>query len=269
MFIKRAKSRPSIRARDTDDDAATSGSPLAKSVVSSSDPQPGTPSSMDQDEESGSVMRRKKAQSKEKKGKGSRLSFGGDNEETSSTPFKPKKSLLSQSIKLPSTPTSDSHSTSNSPAGPSGSSIYSQEYLSQLKASTPSKAPRVEDEEDEDMDDSMDNKNRNGTSTPYATNGGLSSMARDKYAASIKEDTTAGIPDDAAIAAARMKRQAAINTAKRGVESEDYIALGGGQIAVWDGEKGPHPESRLMREEDEGEEGDEGGSQTWQWKDQC
>jgi len=29
---------------------------------------------------------------------------------------------------------------------------------------------------------------------------------------------------------------------------------------VHDGDKGPHPESRLMREEDEGDEGDEGES---------
>jgi GC-rich sequence DNA-binding factor len=198
------------------------------------------------DEESGSVMQRKKAQKKEKKGlsKGSRLSFGNvEPEAGDGTPFKPKKSLLSQSIKLPSTPSATAN---DSPS----SSIYSSEYLSQLKANTPSRGPKVDDEEDEDEGEES---------------GGLSRAAREKFASTLREDTTAGIPDEAAIAAARMKRQAAVNTAKRGVESEDYISLGGGQIAVWDGEKGPHPESRLMREEDEGEEGDEGGSRAG-WK---
>lgn len=265
MFIKRAKSRPSIRAKETDDEPLSTGSPLAKSVLTSTDdPDSSISIPVDrEEEESGSVMERKKAQKKEKKGlsKGSRLSFGGEAEDSSTgTPFKPKKSLLSQSIKLPSTPGAESASTSNTPIA-SGSSIYSREYLSQLKASTPSKAPRVEDEEEED--ESLDptrngNGNGSGSGVGSGANGGLSAAARDKFAASIKEDTTAGIPDDAAIAAARMKRQAAINTSKRGVEAEDYISLGGGQIAVWDGEKGPHPESRLMREEDEGEEGDEG-----------
>ena len=61
-----------------------------------------------------------------------------------------------------------------------------------------------------------------------------------------------------AVASAKAKRLAAAEMKKRGLDGEDYIALGDGQVAVWEGDKGPHPEIRLMREEDEGEDGDEG-----------
>jgi GC-rich sequence DNA-binding factor len=82
-------------------------------------------------------------------------------------------------------------------------------------------------------------------------------MAREKYAS---VDSTEGIPDTAAIAAAKMKRQARVESSKHDIGGEeDFISLGGGKLIVHDGEdRGPHPESRLMREEDEGDEGDEG-----------
>jgi len=252
MFNKRAKARPSLRAREADDDvSADTGSPLAKSVVtvnSTDDAEAGN-STMPGDEPEGlSVMERKKMRNKEKKGgKGpSRLSFGGDGEDSAGgTPFKQKKSLLSQSIKLPSTPSNTSSTVDQPSASTSTSSIYSQEYLSQLKAATPNRAPKVDDaESDDEAEDS----------------GGLSRAAKEKYGQVLVEDTTAGIPDAAVVAAARIKRQAAVTGLKRGLGDDDYIALGGGQVAVWDGEKGPHPESRLMREEDEGDEGDEGES---------
>ena len=239
MFIKRAKSRPSIRVKRTDGEASHS-LPSTKSSLTAEDGDV----SMDRDgDEGGSVMERKKAREKVKKsvGKGSRLSFGGDNDGGREiTPFKPKKSLLSQSLKLPTALSTADPETRPTP--PSNSSVYSSEYLSQLKASTPSKAPQQATVDEEEKDD--------GT--------GLSRAAREKYASTITEDTTAGIPDAAAIASARMKRQAAVEGVKDGL-GDDYVALGGGQIAVYDNEKGPHPESRLMREEDEGDEGDEGG----------
>jgi GC-rich sequence DNA-binding factor len=89
MFIKRAKSRPSLRAREADDDDApsTSGSPLAKSSVTpAGEDDAAGDLSMDIDEDggSGSVMERKKLQAKGKRKdkevvkKASRLSFGGD-----------------------------------------------------------------------------------------------------------------------------------------------------------------------------------------------
>lgn len=241
MFIKRAKSRPSLRAKEIDEESpsASSSSPLSKGALNLTEGDDGSDQPL---EEGGSVMERKKAKGKEKKGpsKSSRLSFGGDNEPgAEGTPFKPRKSLLSQSFKL-STPQSAPTASSSTP-----SHSYSSEYLSELKASTPSRAPKaaVEDEDDVDEED--------GT--------GLSRAARNKYASNFVEDMTAGIPDAAAIASAKNKRLAAVESKKHGL-GDDYISLGNGQISVYDGEKGPHPESRLMREEDEGEEGDEGKS---------
>lgn len=234
MFIKRAKSRPSLRARDSEGETAPS--PLGKSVVTAT-----ADDAEEHDSGLGSVLERKKAQKKDKrlsgvKIGGTRLSFGGEGDEGEG--FKPKKSLLSQNIKLPPASTTD-----YSPIA-SGSS-YSREYLSELKASTPTRAPRsaVEDGDEDEND-----------------GGGISRLAREKYASSFVEDTTAGIPDAAAVVSARMKRQAKVESAKHGGEmDEDYIALGGGRLIVHDGSKeGPHPESRLMREEDEGDEGDEG-----------
>lgn len=107
----------------------------------------------------------------------------------------------------------------------SSSPSYSSEYLSELKAATPTRAPRVVDDEDEE----------------------LSSAAREKYASRLEESSA--IPDAAAVAAAKNKRKALLEKKRLGMDDEeDYIALGGSE---------PHPESRLMREEDEGEEGDE------------
>ena len=242
MFIKRAKSRPSLRAREHD--AESAGSPLAKSSFTGEDAV-----DPEANDGSGSVLERKKAQKKEKRrdglGKPTRLSFGGDDEPGETTPFKPKKSLLSQSLQSSGTPASSS----SSPTASTSSSIYSREYLSALKAATPSRAPRratVEDAEESDDDDDDDGS-------------GLSRLARDKYASTLVEDTTAGIPDAAAVASAKIKRQAALENAKHGGNlGEDFISLGGGQISVYEGGDGPHPESRLMREEDEGDEGDEG-----------
>ncbi|ODN78431.1 hypothetical protein L202_04069 [Cryptococcus amylolentus CBS 6039] len=252
MFIKRAKPRPSLRARESDapDSPATSSS-LAKSSITAGDAQdPDTSADIDLEEGSGSLLGRKKAgrkdKTKDRLKKGGRLSFGGEGEDEEEA-FKPKKSLLSQQIKLPPTPGGDSYA---APAPSASGSSYSQEYLSQLKAATPTRAPRSATDsagDDEEIDAS-----------------GLSRLARQKYGSSIAQDTTAGIPDAATIAAAKMKRQAGLGNGQRSSNrdgGEDYISLseggGGGRIAIYDGQQGPHPESRLMREEDETGDGDE------------
>lgn len=250
MFIKKPKSRPSLRAREVDE-AGPSSSPLAQSsVTAGTDPDSSINIEDDDGDVSmGSILERKKGSKRDKERRtrerpsgGSRLSFGGSGEVKEGEGSRPaRKSLLSQSFSL-----NQSTSGPSSPASESASTSYSQDYLSQLKASTPSRAPRVvtldnDDDEDQDQED--------GT--------GLSRMARDKYA-SI--DTTEGIPDTAAIAAAKMKRQAKVESSKHDIGGEeDFISLGGGKLVVHDGEdRGPHPESRLMREEDEGDDGDEG-----------
>jgi GC-rich sequence DNA-binding factor len=244
MFIKRAKSRPSLRARESDIDPEPS--PLGQSSVTAQDVN-----AEDNDPESsvGNIMERRKAQ-KAKRDKRligvqsssvSRLSFGsdageGDGDISTSTPKSSRlgKSSLSRNIDFASSPA----------ASPGPSSNYSREYLDQLKAATPSRSAKAgTNEGDED-----------------GSNGGLSRLAQQKYASQFAEDTTAGIPDAAAVQAAKMKRQAALESAKHGGGdmNEDYIALGGGKLIIRDGQSGPHPESRLMREDDEGDEGDEG-----------
>lgn len=265
MFIKRAKSRPSLRARESELDdapASSTSSPLAKSSVTAEQVQNGSAAASaageggeDAETSSGSVMERKKAQKKDKRlggarsgaGGGPRLSFGGDADEGEG--FKPRKSLLSQNIKLPQTPSRDEGLSTPSKSTPS----YSSDYLAELKASTPSRLARP----------AADTGNDEMGEADVHSGSGMSRIARHKYASAIQEDTTAGIPDAVAVAAAKMKRQAALESAKHGGSlgngsaGEDYIALGKGQLVVHDGAE-PHPESRLMREEDEGDEGDEG-----------
>lgn len=256
MFVKRARPRPSLRARDSDiPDPASTSSPLAKSSITASDAQNSDESiEIDSNEGSGNILGRKKGLKKEKtkdrlSKKASTLSFGGAADEDEGVAFKPRKSLLSQQLKLPPTPsTSEAIGT---PSATKNSGVYSREYLSELKAATPTRAPRGVTDTIEDDNDDVDSS-------------GLSRLAREKYASSFAQDTTAGIPDATTIAAAKMKRQAGMGgngAATASAESEeDYISLGsgGGKIAIYDAQQGPHPESRLMREEDEEGEGDEG-----------
>ena len=120
------------------------------------------------------------------------------------------------------------------------------------------KAPRARDADDEpqtmEIDDLQD---------PSAQPSFASSLSR--YAPVL--DTTQGIPDEAAIAAAKAKRKTATGTgisSSSGLGGEDYISIDqdNGKLAVFDadvrGDPGPHPESRLQREEDEEGEGDAG-----------
>jgi hypothetical protein len=76
MFIKRARPRPSARARtrDVEDDEPAVGSPLAQPSASAAADAGG------EEEEAGSLLNRVKAKKKGMKGKGGRLSFAGDDE---------------------------------------------------------------------------------------------------------------------------------------------------------------------------------------------
>lgn len=71
------------------------------------------------------------------------------------------------------------------------------------------------------------------------------------------QDTTLGIPDEAAIASALARRRRAQDPAAAG--EDDYISLSAdtSKLAVYDHAKGPHPESRLQRESDSEGSGDE------------
>lgn len=67
-------------------------------------------------------------------------------------------------------------------------------------------------------------------------------------------DNAPSIPSEASILNAKQKRERIRSTAAS--NSEDYISLS--VIKRDDENQGPHPESRLVREEDELGEGDDG-----------
>ncbi|KAI0081642.1 hypothetical protein K474DRAFT_1656446 [Panus rudis PR-1116 ss-1] len=193
---------------------------------------------MDTGEDSPSVVASKvKSKHKARKKPQTRLSFGGPDEEGDGEVFQVKKSNLSRKLTLnrqegspaagsPSTP---SIATSSQPK-------YDAAYLSELKAATPSARPRLEVESTTyDADVSMD---------PDALQ---SSTLVDLTVAD--DDIPTVIPSSSSIQAAKQKRERMRAT---GV-SEDFISL---TVSKRE-DQGPHPMSRLVREEDELGEGDD------------
>lgn len=68
------------------------------------------------------------------------------------------------------------------------------------------------------------------------------------------------IPSESSIAAAKQKRER-LRTARVEDDKDGFISLTA--MKEDDGPAGPHPESRLMREEDELGEGDDGMASYW------
>lgn len=165
----------------------------------------------------------------------STLSFGGDEEAGDGEVFQVKKSNLSQKLSL------NAHPANVLPASldqatitprSNGAPIYDQAYLSQLKASTPS-SRRAPVAEGYDADISMD---------PGETSIGATEI-------SVDVDTV--IPSESSILSAKQRRE---RMRTHGTE-DDFISL---SVTKRDTvPQGPHPESRLMREEDELGEGDD------------
>ncbi|KZT27360.1 hypothetical protein NEOLEDRAFT_1176784 [Neolentinus lepideus HHB14362 ss-1] len=166
---------------------------------------------------------KKKARAKPK----SRLSFGGGDEAEEGEVFQIKKSNLSRKISLGNAPGSPRISSAESSPRPNSGPVYDAAYLSQLKASTPSSRPKLPDEESFNMSMSMD--------------GDTSMVLAD---VSVDPDTV--IPSASSIQAAKEKRERLRTTAPT---AEDFISLS--LTKRDDGYQRPHPESRLMREDDE------------------
>lgn len=271
-FIKRAKNRSNVRQKDSSlDDSAQS-----KSVGIESDG-----GQVDQEDSSPSPMLLAKNRKKQKPKKSStgtnkqvNLSFANDEEQVSlerlflphkpgplrrnvvvtqdseTTAFVPKKSKLSQSMSMLKSATTAS-ALSNTSTGPSDndqrpstpSLSYSSAYLDELKAATPTRAPKDSQvvASDSMVIDTED------TIQPWASSSNHPVL-----------DTTQGIPDEAHIAAAKAKRKGAVGQPSS--SSADYISLdpSHGQISVYDPDQpGPHPESRLQRSDDEAGSGDD------------
>ncbi|KAG6836834.1 hypothetical protein H0H93_002514 [Arthromyces matolae] len=218
IFKQRTKSKSTQRARQTEnEDGATAQEPAEES--------PSTLAS--------------KLKNKVKRSKKSRLSFGGDDEEESNGEvFQVKKSNLSRKLALGTHPASialNLEKVSISQSGPS----YDAAYLKELKASTPSSRPPPppsSDSYDADMSMNIDVDD-------------VSGMGMD----TAESFTEAIIPTELSIKTTKERRKQLRKTGASG--EEDFISLS--VVRKADEPTGPHPESRLMREEDELGEGDD------------
>ncbi|KAG5653109.1 hypothetical protein H0H81_002256 [Sphagnurus paluster] len=160
------------------------------------------------------------------------LSFGGtEEEEGGGEVFQVKKSNLSRKLALgthpASVPLNLEQATISRPT-------YDQAYLNELKASTPSSRPPPVGEYDADITMDVDQ---------------VASMDVD----GADLITEAVIPSESSIKVARERRKRIQKTGVSG--EEDYISLS--LVRQSDEPQGPHPESRLVREEDELGEGDD------------
>ncbi|KZV86977.1 hypothetical protein EXIGLDRAFT_621222 [Exidia glandulosa HHB12029] len=218
VFKKRSKGRPGSGVRDS---ALSAGA----DVETTSDASPDTLA----------TKVKKAARVKPK----ARLSFGADDdEEGAGETFQVKKSALSRKIKAASplvslVPQDVTATRQDAP-------LYSKEYLSELKAQTLSTPPPRHATEDVDMfiDDS--------------TFADASMQLADMDELPDPGETI--IPSESSIVAAKQKRDRLRKTG--GTKEDDFISL---EVTKRSSLKddGPHPESRLVREDDEVGEGDD------------
>ncbi|KAJ6585237.1 nineteen complex-related protein 2-domain-containing protein [Mycena capillaripes] len=220
LFIKR-KAKPTARAR----------------------PSSPEPENNDTGNESPSTLAtRLKNKAKRAKPK-SRLSFGADDdEEGGGEVFKVKKSNLSQRLSLGTHPSSTLPSSLDQASiSPYRGPTYDQAHINQLKASTPSSRAPLPSTDPYDADMSMD----------------LGDMSADISMQDIETvdafESETFIPSESSIKVAKERRE---RLRKTGVSHEDdFISLS--VVKRPEESQGPHPESRLMREEDELGEGDD------------
>ncbi|KAI0916948.1 hypothetical protein AcW2_007207 [Taiwanofungus camphoratus] len=170
----------------------------------------------------------------------SRLSFGGEEEEGGEV-FQVKKSNLSRQLTLGKHPAQgvlpSSFDVPETPKS-NGTPTYDAAYLSELKATTPTARPPlpVDAELSYDADMSLD--------ADSLTQSSLTNII--DLSGDAEPETY--IPSGSSVLAAKQKRERvrALGTNSGG---EDYISLSVSKRS--DFSQGPHPESRLVREEDE------------------
>ncbi|OCH90931.1 hypothetical protein OBBRIDRAFT_563603 [Obba rivulosa] len=226
VIFKRTKSKPVTRGR-------TSTPDITDATADSEGPDvEDSPSTL-------ATKLKKKSRTKLK----SRLSFGGDELEGEGEVFQVKKSNLSRKLTLGTHPASPSNVLISNfvptvtPTKSIGGPTYDAAYLSELKASTPSARPPapVDDSISYDADISLDMEALQQSS--------LAPM----LGPSGEGETETVIPSGSSILAAKQKRERLRSVKASG--DEDYISLSVTKRS--DFSQGPHPESRLMREEDE------------------
>uniref|UniRef100_A0A8H8CMD7 GC-rich sequence DNA-binding factor n=1 Tax=Psilocybe cubensis TaxID=181762 RepID=A0A8H8CMD7_PSICU len=219
VIFKRSKAKATARARETS-------------------PENGTEKAAGTPEESPSTLALK-LKNKVKRAKvKSRLSFGGDEEEEGDGEvFKVKKSNLSRKMALGTHPAIIPPTLDQATISTNDSPKYDAAYLKELKANTPSSRPKLPaniDSYDADMSIDVDDVS-------------MQSIIVDS------EESASFIPSQSSIQVAKEKRERLRNSLASG--EEDFISLSVTKRS--DEPQGPHPESRLMREEDELGEGDD------------
>ncbi|TFY70970.1 hypothetical protein EVG20_g2035 [Dentipellis fragilis] len=219
IIFKRTKAKHAQRARDSPADT------LDEQQKGEEEPSPSSLATK--------VRNKAKQRTKPK----SNLSFGGE-EDGGEEVFQVKKSSLSRKLTLGKHPASpgapptnlDQASISSQPtSGP----VYDAAYLSELKANTPSARPPLP-KDAIDVDVSMDVDD-------------IGMVSLDTFG-----DGEVTIPSESSVLAAKQKRERMRTT---GGTDEDFISLS--VTKREDVYQGPHPESRLMREEDDLGEGDD------------
>ncbi|RDB19034.1 GC-rich sequence DNA-binding factor 2 [Hypsizygus marmoreus] len=215
----------------------TKGKPAQRTRQTSPENEPRTGAAATRDESPSTLAT--KLKNKVKKRPKSRLSFGGDEDEESGggEVFQVKKSNLSRKLALGTHPASVPLNLEQATISPNRGPTYDQAYLKELKASTPtSRPPDISDSYDADM--SMDVED-------------VSMMSVD--GTDVFGSSEAIIPTESSIKLVKERRERLRKTGTS-VE-EDFISLS--VVRKSDVYQGPHPESRLMREEDELGEGDD------------
>ncbi|KAI0693217.1 nineteen complex-related protein 2-domain-containing protein [Cytidiella melzeri] len=231
VTFKRKGARPTQRSRPTETDVAST-TEVASDTAGTGEDSPSVVAAK--------LKNKLKSRTKPK----TKLSFGADEDEGDGEVFQVKKSNLSRKIAL-----GKSAMTSNvspSPFDPTSSPrtedrpTYNAAYLSELKAATPTARPKLSE----------------GDSMSYDGDVSLN-VESPAQASRMQEvvdltDMDTYIPSNSAINAAKEKRE---RLRKTGNPEDDFISLSLTQRS--DYSQGPHPESRLVREDDEMGEGEE------------
>ncbi|KAF8887184.1 nineteen complex-related protein 2-domain-containing protein [Infundibulicybe gibba] len=173
----------------------------------------------------------------------SRLSFGvEDDEGGDGEVFQIKKSNLSRKLALGKHPANLPDSLHQASITPNRGPTYNEAYLNELKASTPTSRPPT------------------ATTDPYSTDMSvdvddvsMSVVEQSELPADVGVEAASLIPSESSIKVAKERRERLRKTVVSG--GEDYISLSVTRRA--DDDQGPHPDSRLVREEDELGEGDD------------
>ncbi|EJU03050.1 hypothetical protein DACRYDRAFT_115322 [Dacryopinax primogenitus] len=237
--------RAAGRVRATDEDGDTGAE------ASADDSRPPSPS-----ESPASIPAKLKKKSK----LATRLSFGGNDTSSEGPAFNVKKSNLSRRISLrdhPSLVADTGASTSAAEERPS----YSAEDLASLKASTPSTALRQKARQSVVVDDDADGGASGSGMDDFAYEQLMGSVDNMEIDTGTLADENITLGTQTRIAFAREKRAEARKMPKHeGLSldnSKDFISLDINGPGEERAQSGPHPGSRLVREDDELGEGDD------------